>query len=168
MMIGEIVHYVGIPKHSKIFQTFHTEFIVNLQGDALPDITYKQFERIMNEMHDLHLEEPIYEVVTEPLHLHTLSFNNKVAENWIKQRCSWKDKQYEIDNVYTGSITDIPSIMKYVFITLKTIFYTTIPYPISIVKMDVSPEHVIETSLTEGTDQFDAIYTVVRRNKEEE
>jgi hypothetical protein len=58
--------------------------------------------------------------------------------------------------------------MKYVFITLKTIFYTTIPYPISIVKMDISPDRVIETPLTEGTDQFDDIYIVVRRNKEEE
>src|ERR1051326_802911 len=149
MMYSEKAHIIGIPKHEHYYNAWFTEFIINLQGSQNPDITCKQFRKILNEMRSCHVGEPFSEMVDDSTLFYNIQYDRKILEDWVRQKCCWADKQYIIDEAFTGFIHDGYPSIRYVFITLRKILYVEqahelrlmIPKPLKNIIAREIPEH---------------------------
>lgn len=175
-MLGEMVHYVGIPKFKEYYDVWHTEFVVNLEKKY--DLTWREFKNIMKAMHSCYVGDPFYKVITQPLHTTTFDYEKKEVEAFVRHDCCWQDQQYVVDEIHEGTITDAYPLSKYAFITLKKIVYTDNPNLINLMIEKRNRDSIIQKSINrdaaiplpntfetirEGTVEFDDKYITVRR-----
>ena len=184
MMPVSQIQIVGIPKDkTEMYQAFYDEFFINLQGKDNPDLTYRQFRKVLQEMHSKAMCEPFMETINDSLHSYvSFRYDKDVLQEWIREKCCWENEQYIMDELFEGIITDNYPLSRYVFITLRKILYVTTPNPLRLMilkplqniiaqEMPKHPEipgtpfNKMYDILTEGTPEFKDVYHVIRRTK---